>query len=162
MESLLRIGLQRRWLVASVTFVAVLHAAWLLHGGARMSSDSATYSRWADTLIEVHFNPAAFVERSTFVYSPIVYLNWIALLAVAKLVLGSHWMTGIIALNWVTIVVTAAALFTAVRGLTRCWPSVLMAALLFLSAFDILLLVPFVLSDVVFLGLSTAVLLTSL
>ena len=115
-------------------------------------------TRW----IEVHFNPAAFVERSTFVYSPIVYLNWIALLAVAKLVLGSHWMTGIIALNWVTIVVTAAALFTAVRGLTRCGPSVLMAALLFLSAFDILLFVPFVLSDVVFLGLSTAVLLTGL
>jgi hypothetical protein len=138
--------------------VAVAYAAWTVRSGIRIAVDTTTYSRWADLLIAEHFNIAAYLREQRFVASPLFYLLWIVVVAALKTLLGASWTTGVVVLNWVALTIGAYLTLDAIRRVTQSAASVWFGALLFLVSADLLIFVPFVLSDLLFWGLSTAVL----
>ena len=138
--------------------VAIAYAFRILQSGVLQAVDTATYSRWADLLVSLDFNIAAYLREQTFVAPPLTYLLWVMVIALLKIALGASWMTGVVVLNWIAVTGGAYATIEAVRSVTRSSASMLLAALLFLVAGELLIFVPYVLSDLIFWGLSTAVL----
>jgi hypothetical protein len=148
----------RRLLIALAGMVALAYAVWVVRSGIRIAVDTATYSQWADRLIAAGFDIPAYLTEQRFVAPPILYLLWIVLVAALKTLLGASWMTGVVALNWIALGAGVYATVATVRLVTHSGAGMLLAALLFLVAGDLLIFVPYVLSDVIFWGLSTAVL----
>ncbi len=142
--------------------VAIAYGVWTLRTGVRVSADSTTYSRWADVLIAHQFNISSYLQDQSFIVPPILYVLWIAVVAALKVLLGSSWMTGVVTLNWLSLVAGAYATLATIRRLTASAAGMLLAAALFLAATDLLIFVPFVLSDLLFWGVSTVVLATGL
>ncbi len=138
--------------------VAAAYAAWTIRSGVSLAVDTPTYSHWADLLIGVGFNFSAYLEAQHFVAPPIFYLLWITVVAAMKSALGPSWMTGVVILNWVTFSLGAYALIASVRRLTHSGASMLLSALLLLVAGDLLIFVPYVVSDVMFWAIATGVL----
>lgn len=161
-ESLLRINRSRASAVAISACLALGYGTFILHSGERIASDTKTYSSWADALIAARFDYRAFLTTVHFVVSPALYLAWVTVVAVSKVLLGSWWTTGIVFLNWVSATTLAYALTRANSRFTASAVVGLAATLLFATSFDVLLFLPFVLSDIVFMCLSGAVLLIGL
>lgn len=131
---------------------------WTFRSGIQLAVDTPTYSRWADTLIALGFNPAAYLREQNFVAPPILYLAWVTVVAAVKTVLGPSWMSGIVVLNVIALAAGAYATLSTIRRTTASGASMLLGTALFLVAGDLLIFVPYVLSDVMFWGLSTGVL----
>jgi hypothetical protein len=138
--------------------VAIAYAAWILRAGVRIAVDTATYSHWADALIARGFNVPAYLGSQDFVAPPLFYLLWIVVVAALKTLLGASWMTGVVVLNWIALTAGVSLTIAAVRRVTQSTAGMLLAALLFVVAGDLLLFAPYVLSDLLFWGLSAAVL----
>lgn len=130
----------------------------MLRSGIHTGLDTATYSRWADALIAVNFNVPAYLRGQDFVAPPLFYLLWVAIVALLKTMLGESWMTGVLVLNWIAVAAGVSLTLAAIRGVTRSTASMMLGALLFLAAGDLLIFSRYVLSDVMFWGVSTAVL----
>lgn len=142
--------------------IAAAYAAWVLAAGIRVSADTATYSRWADLLIAHGFNISAYLREQSFVVPPVLYLVWISVVAVSKISLGASWMVGVVTFNWIAVVGGSYATLAAVDRMTRSKAGLFLAALLLLVAGDLIIFVPFVLSDMIFWGLSTTVVMLGL
>ena len=130
----------------------------MLRSGIHVAIDTAIYSRWADALIAVRFNVPAYLREQSFVAPPLFYLLWVAVVAVVKLLLGASWMTGVVVLNWIALTIGVGLTLAAIRRVTMSTASMLLGALLFMVAGDLLIFSSYVLSDLLFWGLSTAVL----
>jgi hypothetical protein len=87
----------------------------------------------------------------------LLYLLWVVIVALLKTVLGAKWMHGVVALNWICFSGGTYATLSWIRRGTASSVAVLMAAALFFVAADLLIFVPFVLSDLTFWGLSTVI-----
>jgi hypothetical protein len=148
----------RRSLIVLAELVAAVYAVRILQSGTLQALDTATYSRWADLLIAMNFNLASYVHEQSFVAPPLTYLLWVLVVAVLKSVLGASWMTGVVVLNWIALAAGAYATIAMVRKTTMSSAGMLLAAVLFVAAAELLIFVPYVLSDLMFWGLSTAVL----
>jgi len=138
--------------------IAILVGGWLLRTGIHQGVDTATYSRWADALIEARFNFAAYLREQHFVAPPMMYLAWVTVVAALKSILGASWMAGVVAFNWIAFTIGVYATLSAVRMTTRSGAGLLTAAALFIVAGDLLIFVSYVLSDLMFWGLSAVVL----
>jgi hypothetical protein len=138
--------------------VAGAYALWALWAGVHVAVDTPTYARWADLLIALNFNVVQYLREQSFVAPPITYVSWIVVLAVLKSVAGASWLTAVVVVNWIALAGGALATIAAVRKVTLSSAAMLMAAALFVVAGDLLIFVPYVLSDLMFWGLSTAVL----
>ena len=138
--------------------IAAVYAVWTVQAGIRTGPDTATYSRWADLLIAHDFNFAAYLREQSFVVPPVMYVAWITVVAALKKYLGASWMAGVVMLNWMALVtgvyMTLRLVFRLTNGNRGLW----LAAWFFLVAGDLLVFVPFVLSDLTFWAISTAVL----
>jgi MFS family permease len=161
-EALLRLNRSRALPVAISACIALVYAAFILQSGERISSDTKTYSKWADSLLATRFNYREFLTTEHFVVPPALYLGWITVVAVSKLLLGSAWTKGIVFLNWLSAAALAYALTKANSRFTASTLVGIAATLLFTTSLDVLIFLPYVLSDVVFMGLSSAVLLIGL
>ena len=148
----------RRLLFLLCATVATAYGLWILRTGIQVAADTATYSRWADLLIAHRFNIPAYLRDQSFIVPPVLYVAWIALVAGLKTLLGSSWMSGVVALNWMALAAGVYATLAAVRLSTASTAGMLLASLLFLAASDLLIFTPFVLSDLLFWGASTVVL----
>ena len=135
-----------------------MYAWWTIRSGIRLAVDTPTYSRWADALIGLGFNYSAYLGSQDFVAPPLFYLLWITVVAVMKTLLGASWMTGVVVVNWISLYLGVYAIIGSIRRLTRSGASMLLAAGLLLVAGDLLIFVPYVLSDLMFWALSTGVL----
>jgi hypothetical protein len=138
--------------------VAMLYALRILQTGVQQAVDTATYARWADQLIAVDFNIAAYLREQTFVAPPVTYLLWVMVVAALKATLGAWWMTGAVTLNWAALTAGAYATLATVRNTSMSSAGLLLAALLFCVAAELLIFVPYVLSDLLFWAVSTGVL----
>ena len=138
--------------------MAIAYAVWVLRSGIQLAVDTATYSRWADALIALKFNVPAYLRTQDFVAPPLFYLLWIAVVAALKSVMGDWWTAGVVALNWIALTAGVYLTLARVRQVTQSAAAMLLAALLFVVAGDLLIFTPYVLSDLLFWGLSTAVL----
>jgi hypothetical protein len=136
----------------------VAYAVLTLQSGVREAVDTATYSHWADLLISVRFNLAEYLRAQDFVAPPLTYLLWVVVVAALKSALGGSWMIGVVTLNLIALTFGAYLTIEAVRKATSSSASMLLAAALFLVGAELLIFVPYVLSDLMFWGLSTAVL----
>jgi hypothetical protein len=148
----------KRTLIVLSAAVAIAYLVWILRSGIQVAVDTATYSRWADALIALGFDLPAYLRSQDFVAPPLFYLLWIVVVAALKTLLGASWMTGVVVLNWMALAAGVYLTIAAVRRVTRSTAAMLLAALLFVVAGDLLLFTPYVLSDLLFWGLSAAVL----
>jgi hypothetical protein len=161
-ETVFRMSRFRLPAAAVAALAALLYAIVILRSGARLSPDSVSYSRWADALISLHFNIHSFLTTQQFVVPLSLYILWILIIASSKVLLGTLWPDGIVGLNWLsaTIMIYAVAVISA-----RATKSSLIgvgSAVALLFASDILVMLPFVLSDIIFMAISTGVLLAGL
>src|SRR5512134_135805 len=106
----------------------------MLRSGIHVAIDTAIYSRWADALIAVRFNVAAYLRDQSFVAPPLFYLLWVVVVAVVKVLLGASWMTGVVVLNWIALTTGVVLTLTTIRRVTWSTASMLLGACLFLVA----------------------------
>jgi len=139
-----------------------VYAAYLWQTGARLSSDSRTYSAWADNLVSVHFNYHTYLTGSDFVVPPVFYILWITIVALSKVLLSGSWPSGILFLNWISASVLVYALARTTARLTGSILVGLAATLMLASSLDVLLFLPFVLSDIMFMGIAGTIALIGL
>jgi hypothetical protein len=148
----------KRTAVLLAAIVSLAYGLWVMYSGAQVAVDTPTYSRWADVLIGLHFNVSSYLDQQQFVAPPLLYLLWVMVVAMMKTLLGSSWMTGILVLNWIALSIGAFAIIETVRKLTQSGASMLLVTGLLLVSGDLLIFVPYVLSDLLFWVLSAGVL----
>jgi len=146
-----------RLLRLACIIVLTAYGAWIVAAGPRFSPDSQTYSRWADTLIAMRFNVAAYLREQSFVVPPVFYILWTLVIAILKSLLGAAWPWGVLFLNWLSIGWGSYVTLDRIRHLTASAAGMLLGVLLLLTAADLLMFAPFVLSDVMFWAVSAAV-----
>src|SRR5450631_1210928 len=88
----------------SVALIGIYYSSLEVWRSPVLSPDSHTYSRWADQLLNSHFNYIAWSRGIDFVVPPLTYAGWVTIVALDKLVLGSEWARGILVLNLVLVV----------------------------------------------------------
>jgi hypothetical protein len=108
-------------------------------------------------LIANRFNVLSYLRGHSFIVPPVLYLCWILIVASLKTALGEWWMHGVVVLNWVCFSAGVYTTLTWIRHSIAFRGALLLAAALFFVAADLLIFVPFVLSDLTFWGLSTTV-----
>jgi hypothetical protein len=136
--------------------LALLHGWWILSHGMHWGEDIDRFSRWGDALVARHFNPVTYLRDVRFVAPPVLYLGWVYVVAVAKVIAGSNWGWVILLLNWLAVMLIAWLVLTTVWRLTSSLIAVVVAGAL-LASFEILMLVNFPQSDILFLALATVV-----
>lgn len=137
--------------------VTAAYVLWAWRSGIRTGVDTATYSGWADLLIANRFNVASYLRENQWITPPVLYLVWIYVLAIVKTAFGPSWLGGVVVLNLVAL---GAGVYLTLRSVWQITPSragLLLTTVLFLTAGDLLLFVPYVLSDLTYWALSTAV-----
>lgn len=141
--------------------IALVYGGWILLYGIRWGSDIDRLSLWADGLIAHHFDFASWLHDTRFVAPPILYLGFITVVAAAKVVAGTSWPALIVALNWAAVILIAALVLTTVRRVTSSGAAVTVAAVLLVN-FEMLQFTTFPMTDVLFLGIATVVLVLAL
>lgn len=148
----------RRLLILLWAGVWVAYGLWARRAGPQAGVDTALYSRWADLLIAHGFNLSSYLQEQSFYIPPFLYLGWIVVVAGLKSMLGASWMTAIVFLNWLSFGVGSYAVLNASRRTTGAAAGVMLAAFLFVTAGDLLIFIPFVLSDLIFWGMASVTL----
>jgi hypothetical protein len=151
----------RRWIAILVAAIAALHAWWILHYGILWGADIDRLSAWADSLVAHRFNVAAYLRDTPFVAPPILYLGFVTVVAVAKVLAGSHWPALVVALNWIAVIAIASLVLTTVWHLTSSLVGLFAAGAL-LANFELLQFVSFPMTDVLFAGLGTVAIVMAL
>lgn len=151
----------RRLIPILVAAIALLYGLWILHYGILWGADIDRLSAWADALVAHRFNFASYLRETPFVAPPILYLGFITVVAVAKVLAGSNWPVLIVALNWAAVILTASLVLTTVRRVTAPTLAVIVAAVLLVN-FEMLQFTTFPMTDVLFLGIATVVVVMSL
>ncbi|MDH4183795.1 MAG: hypothetical protein OEV92_06215 [Nitrospinota bacterium] len=142
-------------LIAMAGAIFAMDGVYLLYKGAKTSSDSMTYSAWADLMISKNFSAAAFLKESSFVVPPVFYLGWVYVVALFKTVLGPSWGAGVAIMNLFMSALICFLVFSIVSRVTNSLISVATAFLLSLVCYEYHLWVPFALSDISYTALST-------
>lgn len=137
-----------RWAVGLVTVVA--HGLYLLAAGVRMSPDSHVYAYWSGRLVESGFDYGNLIAEASTGFPAILYALFATLLALLRLAFGSGWATAAVAINFVAHVALAILMVALAARATRSGAAAWGALLLYLGCFDLLMWVPFVLSDATF------------
>jgi hypothetical protein len=134
---------------AAVLAIAACHGLFALVAGIRMAPDSQAYAHWSARLIESGFDYPRVIDEASGGFPAILYVLFGTLLAAFRLAFGGGWALAVVGLNFVAhvalglLIVRLAARLT---GPVAAWG----ALLLFLLCFDLLMWVPFVLSDATF------------
>lgn len=124
--------------------------------GGRTAPDTITYSMWADRLIQMHFDFGRYLSAAEYWnVPPLLYMFFVTIVAIAKLIAGSAWKTAIVSLQVVADCTTAAI----VTGLAARFgtPISAAAAIVFYALnFDIATWVRYPLTDILFMTASFA------
>jgi hypothetical protein len=148
---------ESRWPLVAAIAVLIVHGCFVLRSGVSLSPDSVEFSRRADLLLANHFNFAAASRAiGTHNLPSGMYMLFIAMVALAKLVAGAKWAAVIVTGNLCFDALTAAILVTLVRLVTRSSAAAMLAILAWLLCFDIVTWVRMPLTDLPFLFVSFA------
>lgn len=159
MDSHTEYGLPRRGLLVLVWApLWIAFGLWAFRAGAQASVDTELYSRWADLLIAHDFNLVSYHRTQDFYIPPVLYMGWIVVVAILKILAGASWMKAVVFLNWLAFGAGSYVVLNAVRRTTASAASLLLAAILFFAAGDLLIFMPFVLSDLIFWGMASVTL----
>jgi len=122
--------------------------------GVQIAPDTATYSLWADILIQHHFHYPSYLSEVSFKTPPVFYIGWVTVVALFKLVLSSQWVIGLVVFNIILFAAIGTALISIVGLLSDTKIPVLLAGLMYAASFDLWQWVSFVLSDISALALT--------
>jgi hypothetical protein len=147
----------KRLLLSFVALAALVNGGYLACRGVCVSADTARYSMHADLLIAKGFDVGAYLRGSDFVVPPILYLGWVLVVALCKVVSGPSWPSGIVAINLLLSVATGFLVLSLVLRVTRSLGPPITAFALFIGCYDVYIWIPFVLSDISYMALSTAI-----
>lgn len=142
--------------LAAFLLILVLHGAYVLWSGVRLSPDTQVYDYWAGRLIETGFDYGRLLGEVRSSYPAILYVLFATLAALLKWLFGPSWTLALVVLNWLAHAALGAMLARLagrVAGPVAAWT----ALLFYLGSFDIVQWVPFVLSDTSFILLIFAV-----
>ena len=143
---------ESRWPLVAALAVLIVHGCVVLRSGVSLSPDAVEFSRRADLLLANHFNFAA-ASRAIGVHNvpAAMYMLFIAMVALAKIIAGAKWAAVIVAANLCFDALTAAILVWLVRLATRSNAASVLAIVAWLLCFDIVTWVRMPLTDVPFL-----------
>ncbi len=144
-------------LITAALLIAAVHGAYVVAAGVTMASDSAAYSYWSARLIESGFDYPALMAEAKTSFPAILYVLFATLLALLRLAFGSGWEEALVALNFAAHVALGVLVVRLAIRLTGSGAAGWGALLLYLGCFDLLLWVPFVLSDASFVFLAFAI-----
>jgi len=141
--------------VAVFAAMALLHGAYAILTGPRLSSDSTTYIGWANNLVASNFDYSA-VPGSGALLKPTIILraSFIYLIALLQLVAGDRWQVVFVALNIAANAAGAVLLTSLIWRVTASAMAVAVGLLSYALSYDIVQWTPFVLSDSIFLFLA--------
>ena len=115
-----------------------------------MAPDTGTYSGWADALIRYNFNPFTFLKNIEFSVPPYLYLSFIILVALTKILAGNFWPQLIVLLNVICWSGAGVMLAKTVYTITKNKFSVWAVTVLYAANIEILLWIRYVLSDTIY------------
>lgn len=146
------------WLAALL--IALLHGAYTWWRGILLSGDSRTYADWSGRLADSGFDFAAiFTQGEIGGFPALLYALFVTLLALLRLLFGEGWMLALVLLQLATHIAVGVMIVRLAGRATDSrapgsgaagWA----ALLLYLACFDLLVWVPFVLSDATFVFLA--------
>ncbi|HYW17051.1 MAG TPA: hypothetical protein VE891_12980 [Allosphingosinicella sp.] len=140
------------WLAALL--IAAFHGAYTILFGIRMAPDSQAYAYWSQRLVASGFDyPTLLAEASTG-FPAILYALFGTVLALLQLAFGSGWTAALIVLNLAAHVAVGVLIVRLAARATASGAGAWAALLLYLACFDLLMWVPFVLSDPTFVLLA--------
>lgn len=147
----------RRWPFIAAIVVLIVHGAVVFKLGVIVPPDSVMFARWADLLIANQFDVAAVVQTTGRLNVPAgMYMFFVMLVVLAKLIAGAKWATVFVAANLVCDALTAAILIHMVILARRSTAAALLAIIAWLVCFDLVTWVRMPLTDVFFLFSSFA------
>lgn len=147
-----------RWLIPVIAaIIAVAFGAISYRQGIIASTDTGIYSNWADILIQDHFNYFRFAQDAQFVISPVLYLGWVTVVALFKIVLGPAWITGIVVFNYCLALTTTWWMLKLIGRVTLSAKCVAASGAFVLVAYEMFNWIRFALSDISFMTLTFAV-----
>ena len=130
----------------SFSIIAYFH----LSTGYSMSSDSFTYSIWADDLIKLDFNLLNYFKQNTYIRPNYIYTTPVIIIALFKLLFQSSWQFAFMILNLILVffcLITFSKILTLLN--VRALAIALSMPLITLSI-DLLIWPRFILSDTIF------------
>lgn len=119
-----------------------------------MSPDSQAYAYWSARLVESGFDYPALLAEASVGFPPILYALFGTLLALLRLAFGGGWTTALVVLNFAAHVALGLLVVRLAARATGSGAAAWGALLLYLACFDLLMWVPFVLSDASFVLLA--------
>ena len=133
-----------------------LQAVRLALSGPSYPPDIVGFEQWADALIAAGFDPAEFLSGVEFKVPPVLYLAWVALVALAKLCFGGAWPWALAGLNCLAVAWMVFLTGRLVWGITASGLACLAACLLPFACFDFWLWPRYLLADTIFACLCLA------
>jgi len=79
--------------------------------GYIMSSDSQSYSEWADILIKLNFNLYKYYSQNTFINPNYIYTIPVLVIALLKILFGAEWQMAFLYLN-LTLLIFSIIIFS--------------------------------------------------
>jgi hypothetical protein len=141
------------WWTAGLA-VGACHGLYALVVGVRMSGDSRAYAYYSARLIESGFDYPRLIAEASGGFPPVLYVLWGTLLSLLRLAFGSGWAAALVVLNLAAHVALGILVVRMAARVTRSGAAAWGALLLYLGCFDLLMWVPFVLSDATFVLLA--------
>jgi hypothetical protein len=127
--------------------ILLIWGVYTLRLGIVMSPDSYVYDSWSDILICHHFNIFAY-QNSVALPTAFLYVGFVSLVALAKVVAGSFWPQLIVIINIFLGALVGVMLADLIYSFTKSVLSVWIILLLYVFNPEIMLWPRYVLSDV--------------
>ena len=144
------------WKYGSVVLYFLLTICFLaisynhLSIGYMMSPDARTYSRWADTLIELNFNLFNYYSQNTFINPNYIYTIPVLIIALLKIIFGTEWQIAFLYLN-LTFLIFSIIIFSKCLLLLEVRPLIISFAMPILTlSVDLLTWPRYMLTDMIF------------
>ncbi|MET1111776.1 MAG: hypothetical protein ABWX67_09660 [Allosphingosinicella sp.] len=137
--------------------IAGCHGIYTLAVGVRMSPDSQAYAYWSARLVDNGFDYPAILAEASVGFPAILYALFGTALAVLRLAFGDGWAAASVVLNLAAHVALGLLVVRLAARATGSGAATWGALLLYLGCFDLLMWVPFVLSDATFVLLAFAI-----
>ena len=118
--------------------------------GYIMSSDSQSYSEWADILIKLNFNLYKYYSQNTFINPNYIYTIPVLVIALLKILFGTEWQMAFLYFN-LTLIIFSIIIFTKCLLLLKVRPLIISLAFPILTlSVDLLIWPRYMLTDMIF------------
>lgn len=133
------------------TIVSLLLIAYYnINSGIVISSDSKTYSEWADILIKLNFNLYNYYSQNTFINPNYIYTIPVLLVAILKVIFGTEWQIAFFYVNLI-LLIFSIIIFSKSLQLLKVRPLIISFAMPILTlSVDLLTWPRYILTDVMF------------